>query len=276
MEAPVESGTGSTTFRRVRAGELGEFLRARRARIDPADVGFAAGAGRRRRTTGLRREELSSISGVAVSWLSKLEQGRAHAVSPDVLDALAHGLRLDAAERTHLFALAGFRAPPPGDLPAPLVTPALRALLVALEPNPAYVLDRAWNIVAWNAAEADLFPGVVSDEEDGVRNLLELVFLDEALARLMVDLDEERARLVSQVRAHAADWPDDPELADVIDRLVDASPAFASLWSAHEVAPFVTTLRVFDHPVHGRLELDHHRLAVLDQAGAQLVVYTRR
>lgn len=255
--------------------ELGEFLRARRARVDPAEVGFA-GAGRRRRTTGLRREELSSISGVAVSWLSKLEQGRAHAVSPDVLDALAHGLRLDATERAHLFTLAGFRAEP-GDLPAPRVTPALRALLSALEPNPAYVLDRAWNIVAWNAAEADLFPGVVSDDEQGgVRNLLELVFLDEALARLMVDLDEERARLVSQVRAHAADWPDDPELADVIERLLEASPAFASLWSAHDVASFVTTLRVFDHPVHGRLELDHHRLAVLDQAGAQLVVYTRR
>jgi len=253
----------------VRAIELGEFLRSRRERLDPAAAGFPTTD--RRRAPGLRREELSSIAGVAVSWLAKLEQGRAHAVSPDVLDALAHALRLDAAERSHLFALAGLRAEH-AVVPAPRVTPALRALLDALEPNPAYLLDRAWNIVAWNGAEARLFSGLVDHE--GTPNLLELVFTDDALARLMVDHDAECVRLVSQLRAHVVDWPGDPELGDVIERLEASSPRFAELWAAHDVAPFVTTRRVFAHPAMGRLELDHHRLAVLDQAGAQLVVYT--
>lgn len=253
----------------VRAADLGEFLRSRRAQVAPADVGFPATD--RRRSSGLRREELSSLAGVAVSWLAKLEQGRANAVSPDVLDALAHALRLDAAERSHLFTLAGFRADR-SDPPAPRVTQALRALLDALEPNPAYLLDRAWNIIAWNDAEARLFPGLLA--HDGVPNLLELVFGDAHLPRLMVDHNAECVRLVAQLRAHCADWPDDPELVDVIERLESSSPRFAELWAAHDVSPFVTTRRVFDHPTLGRLEFDHHRLAVLDQAGAQLVVYT--
>jgi len=269
MPSPAEGGTGRSTFAAVRAAEFGEFLRSRRARVRPADVGFPETD--RRRAPGLRREELSSLAGVAVSWVAKLEQGRASAVSPDVLDALAHALRLDPAERAHLFALAGLRTEP-GDTPAPRVTPALRALLDALEPNPAYLLDRAWNMVAWNRAEAELFPRLEAHE--GVPNLLELVFGDEELARLMVDLDAERDRLVAQLRAHRAEWPADPELGDVIERLVASSPAFAARWAAHDVAPFVSTRRVFDHPVRGRLVLDHHRLAVLDQAGAQLVVYT--
>lgn len=253
----------------MRASELGDFLRSRRDKVDPATVGFPSGE--RRRSSGLRREELSSLAGVAVSWLTKLEQGRARAVSPDVLDALAHALRLDAAERSHLFALAGLRAEhraPPG----PRVTPALRALLSALEPNPAYLLDRAWNIVAWNHAEADLFPSLARYES--TPNLIEMVFLDNELADLMADHDAECVRLVAQLRAHRTDWPDDPELTDMLERLVRASGRFAELWRAHDVAPFAATRRVFEHPRRGRMELDHHRLSVLDQPGLQLVVYT--
>lgn len=252
----------------MRAVELGEFLRSRRRRVDPSEVGFPVGD--RRRAPGLRREEVSSIAGVAVSWLAKLEQGRAHAVSADVLDALALALRLDAAERTHLFTLAGFH--PDRAAPAPRVTAALRALLDVLEPNPAYLLDRAWNIIAWNQAEAELFPSLVSYE--GTPNLIELVFGDPDLARLMVDHEAECVRMVAQLRAHHAAWPDDPELIDVIEGLEASSAAFAGLWGAQDVAPFVTTRRTFDHPRSGRVQLDHHRLAVLDQAGAQLVVYT--
>jgi hypothetical protein len=90
----------------------------------------------------------------------------------------------------------------------------------------------------------------------------------------MADHDDECVRLVAQLRAHRADWPDDPELADVVERLEASSPRFAGLWRAHDVAPFMTTRRLFDHPTRGRLAYDHHRLAVLDQAGAQLVAYT--
>ena len=144
----------------MRASELGEFLRSRRGRVDPTTAGFPAD---RRRSAGLRREELASHAGVTVSWLAKLEQGHAHAVSADVLGSLALALRLTDAERDHLFALAGFRVDDRRS--DEHVTDALRALLDELEPNPAYLLDRCWNIVAWNQAEAALFSGL-RDRDD--------------------------------------------------------------------------------------------------------------
>jgi transcriptional regulator with XRE-family HTH domain len=252
----------------VRAAELGEFLRSRRSRVDAVAAGFPA---EHRRAAGLRREELASLAGVTVSWLAKLEQGQAHGVSPDVLAALARGLQLSDAERAHLFALAGYRV---GETAADArVTAALRTLVDELEPNPAYVLDRAWDIVVWNDAEARLFPRLL-DHDDAVPNLLELVFLDDDLGRLMADRDDELVRLVAQFRLHVSDWPADERIDGLVARLRSASPRFAELWDAKDVSPFVTTRRVFDHPTAGRLELDHHRLAVLDQPGLQLVVYT--
>jgi transcriptional regulator with XRE-family HTH domain len=253
----------------MRAAELGAFLRTRRSRLSPTDIGLPGGD--RRRAPGLRREEVASVAGVAVSWLARLEQGRARSVSPDVLGALAAALRLDEVERAHLFALAGFRSESSGgDV---TVGAALRALLDALEPNPAYILDRGWNIVAWNEAEARLFPRLAEVEAP---NLLRLVFGDPDLARLMADHDEEMIRLVAQFRVHWTDWPDDPGLAMLVESLAASSPQFAALWAAEDVAPFVTTRRVFDHPEAGKLEFDHHRLAALDQPGVQVVVYTQR
>ncbi|MBV8960753.1 MAG: helix-turn-helix domain-containing protein, partial [Actinobacteria bacterium] len=206
----------------MRAAELGAFLRSRRGRLSPADVGLVAGPADRRRAPGLRREEVATMAGVAVSWLARLEQGRARSVSPEVLAALASALRLDDVERAHLFALAGFRVGASSSQPAPSsVTPALRTLLDALDPNPAYLLDRAWNIVAWNAAEAALFAGLAAYENgDAVPNLLELIFGDDDLVRLMVDHAEEQARLVAQFRVHCTDWPDDAEVRALVASLL--------------------------------------------------------
>lgn len=270
QEGSAGGATGSTTFGPVRAVELGEFLRSRRARLSPLDLGFPQSD--RRRAPGLRREELASTAGVTVSWLAKIEQGRAHSVSPDVLAALARALHLDGPELEHLFLLAGLR-PEHVEGGPPHVTTPLRTLLDELDPNPAYVLDRIWNIAAWNDAELALFPGL-RRYSDSPPNLLELVFGDAELAALMVDHDEEQVRLVAQFRRHRTGVPDEPELTALVARLAAASDQFRRLWHARDVAPFVTTRRVFDHPLAGRLEFDHHRLAVLDQPGAQLVVYT--
>lgn len=253
----------------MRAAELGAFLRSRRGRVDPTSRGFP---GTRRRTSGLRREELATLAGVTVSWLTKLEQGRAHSVSWEVLDALARALDLNEVERVHLFALAGYRIGEPSGGHAH-VTPGLRALLDELEPNPAYLLDRCWNIVAWNDAELRLFPRLEAVQA-APPNLLQLVFLDDDLNDLMADHELEQARLVSQFRAHCADWHDDRNIDLLVERLLMSSARFAELWEARDVAPFVSTRRGFDHPRAGRLELDHHRLQVLDQPGMQLVVYT--
>jgi hypothetical protein len=210
---------------------------------------------------------------VTVSWLTKLEQGRAQSVSKEVLDALADALLLDDTERSHLYALAGLRRERDGGAHRDTVTPALRALLDALEPNPAYILDRAWDVIAFNEAEAALFPALL-DYTGEPPNLLELVFCNGDLGKLMVDHDEEAARLVAQLRVHHTEWPGDRGLDDRVSRLVVESELFARLWAANDVAPFESTRREFDHPSAGRLEFDHHRFAILDQPGAQLVVYT--
>jgi len=218
-------------------------------------------------------------AGVTVSWLTKLEQGRAQSVSKEVLDALADALLLDDTERSHLYTLAGLRPEPDldrhgdRDTHGCTITPALGALLDALEPNPAYILDRAWDVVAFNEAEAALFPALLG-YTDAPANLLELVFCNEDLRDLMVDHDHEAARLVAQLRVHHTEWPRDRELHDRITRLVDESELFGRLWAANDVAPFESTRREFDHPTAGRLEFDHHRFAILDQPGTQLVVYT--
>lgn len=251
------------------SGELGAFLRSRRARLDPADLGFPTS---RRRTPGLRREELASLAGVTVSWLAKLEQGRAHGVSADVLEAIGRALRLDPTEQRHLLSLAGFQTTDVEAGPV-AVTAALQALVDQLHPSPAYLLDRAWYMVAWNEAEAALFPSLRNHTHD-TPHLLDLVFCDDDLSRLMADHDAELIRLVAQFRLHRAAWPNDPAIEAVVDRLTAQSGRFTQLWTAGDVAPFNTTRRIFDHPVAGRLELDHHRLAVLDQPGMQLVVYT--
>ena len=209
------------------------------------------------------------MAGVTVSWLARLEQGKANAVSAQVLDALSRALELDDIERDHLFALAGLRAEHQvrsiGDTSA-----SIAALLSALDPNPAYVLDLAWDMIAWNLAEERLFPPLAAAERP---NLLELVFGDERIRSLIVDHAEEAAQLVSQFRTHCTDWPDDPRIADLIDRLRATSVDFAQRWAAHDVAPLATTRRVFDHPLAGRLEFEHHRLELLDQPGTILVVF---
>lgn len=189
-----------------------------------------------------------------------------------MLQAIARALQLDPAEHGHLFALAGYRAEDAAVHAADL-TEALRTVVEGMQPNPAYLLDRAWNMVAWNAAEAALFPTIRS-YTDTTPNLLELVFCDAELAVLMADHDAELVRLVSQFRLHRADWPNDPAVDAVVDRLKKASPRFVALWEGGDVAPSVTTRRHFHHPIAGHVELDHHRLAVLDRPGMQVVIYT--
>lgn len=252
----------------VRSKELGEFLRSRRERAVPDDLGTQRT--NRRRAPGLRREEVAAAAGLTVSWLARLEQGRANAVSAQVLDALARALHLDETECEHLFALGGLRVDRHEAVPAD-VTAATDALLAALDPNPAYVLDRAWNMIAWNRAQQALFPLVAEDGPP--HNLLELIFGDFGLQTLLADYDTEAARLVSQYRVHCTRWPADPAIAAVVGRLQSTSADFARRWAAHDVAPFATTRRVFHHPRVGRLELDHHRLELLDQPGTMLVVY---
>ncbi|MDW3220277.1 MAG: helix-turn-helix transcriptional regulator [Acidimicrobiales bacterium] len=252
----------------MRSDELGDFLRSRRERLRPADVGLPPGSGRR--AEGLRREEVAVLSGVGVSWLTRLEQGRANRVSADVLDGLAGALRLTAPERAHLYDLADLH--PPAPVVAGQVGDESQQVLVrGLHPNPAYVLDHAWNLVCWNRAQAELFP--VIEERASPPNLLRLTLETESLRTFMTDWDDEVRRLASQFRLHLGRFPSDEGRA-LVDELRADHPAFDAAWRAREVAVFSPKVRRFDHPTTGEVALHHHRLALPDHPGWTVVVYT--
>jgi len=247
--------------------ELGHFLRSRRARIRPADVGLPTSGGRR--TEGLRREEVAVLANIGVSWLTRLEQGRANSVSPEVLSGLADALRLTRAERSHLFGLADVAAPSPA-VAGQTADAAQRTFVDGLEPNPAYVLDHAWNLVCWNRAEAALFP-VLDRVADA--NLLRLTLETPELRSFMTDWNEEVERLTRQFRLHIGRHPSD-EASTLVEALRSAHPEFAQAWGRHDVAVFSPQTRRFAHETEGELVFDHHRLLLPDHPGWSAVIYT--
>lgn len=256
----------------MRATELGDFLRTRRERLDPAAVGLPGGTNRR--TPGLRREEVAVLAGLGVSWLTRLEQGRANRVSAEVLNGLATALRLSGTERAHLFSLAGVRLATKAAESSP--TAGHRRLVDALNPNPAYLLDHHWNLVAWNTSEQELFP--LLREHCGTNpNLLRLFLEHRELQEFIDDWPVEVERLTRQFRAHMALFPSDT-LVELSVELRAKHKAFSDAWERHDVAPLAPKMRVINHPT-GRLSFDQHRLALPDLPGWQLVLFvpiTRR
>jgi transcriptional regulator with XRE-family HTH domain len=252
----------------MKAMDLGDFLRTRRERLQPGDVGLPMSTGRR--TAGLRREEVAVLANIGVSWLTRLEQGKANRVSGDVLAALAEALRLSVAERSHLFALAGVRAPVPTASGA-VLDHSHRTLVDGLVPNPAYILDHAWNLVCWNQAETRLFPVLAG--VNGIANLLRLTLDTSALRTFMTDWDEEVVRLTRQFRLHLTQYPSEEGTA-LVSELRAAHPEFDAAWGRHDVAVFSPQVRNFRHAVVGELVFDHHRLALPDHPGWSVVIYT--
>lgn len=252
----------------MRGEELGDFLRSRRERLTPESVGLPATAGRR--AAGLRREEVAVLAGVGVSWLTRLEQGRANRVSAEVLEGIAGALRLSGPERTHLFTLAGVRAPAPNVGLGP-ASAAHHRLVDGLHPNPAYVLDPAWNLACWNAAESALFPVLQSSPSDA--NLLRLLLETPELRRFMSDWAAEINRLTREFRLHVSQFPNEHAL-DLANDLRADHPEFAEAWERHDVAVFSPQTRSFRHDELGALVFDHHRLSLPDHPGWTVVLYT--
>ena len=227
----------------MRRNDLAEFLKARRAAVSPEDAGLPASP--RRRTPGLRREEVARLAGVSVSWYTWLEQGRPINASAEVLDSVARVLRLDPVERDHLFELAGHTThgvrATLGDATVP---EDLDALLDALEPAPGYVLGPRWEYLAWNRAQARLYPAIdtLADDE---RNLVWSVFARPEGRALIVDWEDEARRVLSQFRADITPHRDDPATEALVDRLQAASPEFAAWWPRHDVAGLTSRRRRF-------------------------------
>lgn len=250
--------------------DLAEFLRARRSALAPADVGLPAGG--RRRTPGLRREEVAILAGVSVSWYTWLEQGRPVNASRDVLTSLARALRLDPVETDHLLTLAGHPVAPSVRGRRPDLPEDLHLLLDALEPAPAYVLDPAWYFLATNTAQDRLFPAFHRLPANQ-RNLVWLVFADPDVRPMIVDWEPEARRVLSQFRAETTAIRDDPAVRDLVARLVAGCPEFAAWWPRHDVAGFESRLRTFQHPVAGRLRFRQQQLVPSGRPDLRVIVH---
>ncbi|MCK7625675.1 helix-turn-helix transcriptional regulator [Streptomyces sp. RS10V-4] len=257
---------------------LGDFLRTRRARLQPEDAGLVS-YGARRRVPGLRREELAQLAGVSVAYYTRLEQGQSHNASEGVLDALARALRLTPDEQTHLRELARpARAKRRPAVRPEKARPGMRQLLTAIGGVPAVALGPRFEILAWNGLGHALIAGHL-DPGSPYRpldrpNAQRLLFLDPHTRELYPDREEETRRAVAALRVTAGQRPDDQQLAELIGELSMKSTEFSALWSRHAVSNCTFGTKRFHHPLVGELTLDFEMLQTPDGSGQGVLVYT--
>lgn len=247
---------------------LAAFLRARRERLTPADARIHGGSSRRR-TPGLRREEVAQLCGLSPTWYTWLEQGREVSVSPPALARISEALHLTAAERTYLFELARKRDPEvnePGEAQA--LPPQLLAALEAIT-APAYVLDRNWMACGWNAPALHLFAQWLGGPE---RNLLRYVFLDSTAEHFICDWENRGRRLAAEFRADTAARSADREVSALVDELCRASPRFAEFWNDQSVLARDGGAREFNHPQEGRVRYEQVTFVPPARSGYKLVM----
>ena len=255
----------------MRKRELGAFLRSRRERLTPAEVGLPEGA--RRRTPGLRREELAMLAGVGATWCTWLEQGRDVKPSNEVLAALADALRLDPAERRHLYILAGRAPPNPRPTSIERVEAPLRHTLASLSTQPAYVMGRRSDVLAWNPAAAAVF-GDYGALQGDARNIMHLLFTDPSHRRLLVDWETLARVALGRFRAESARYIGDPDFERLIARLDAESPEFRAWWPQRDVTRQLSGVKKIRHPKAGAMTFEHMSLSIDDGSDMKLIVYT--
>jgi transcriptional regulator with XRE-family HTH domain len=254
--------------------ELGRFLRARRTRIRPGEVGLPTGTGYRR-TPGLRREELATLAGVSIDYYTRLERGRETRPSPAVVDALANALRLDDEEREYLHDLvaqAARRVPQSRAQPSRTVRPTVKLLLETIRPNPAYVVGRTNDLLAANPGGVRLLHGM-TDWPVRQRNTIRYTFLHPAARDLWPDWEQKAKGCVAQLRAVMGSDPDAPDLAALVGELIVKSPDFNRLWERYEIRAIGDGSKTFIHPVVGTMTLTHEVLNVNRAEGQRMVIY---
>ncbi|GAA3080524.1 helix-turn-helix transcriptional regulator [Pseudonocardia yunnanensis] len=252
--------------------ELGAFLKARRRQLVRTQLGLPPVVGKT--ASGVRREEISYLSGVSVTWYTWLEQGREIKPSRQVLDALARTLRLSATEHNYILSLAGYSAPQPVPEPDSHAAPApVQRLLEALGGFPAYAISPDWSISAWNAAYAALYRDL-SSIPTADRNLLWLIFTDPYVREMTPDWDRVSRSHLAQFRAEAGPRLGHPSCARLVKRLMEASEEFRAGWENHDIEGFSSRERLLRHPIVGDLHLEQHRLAPSDHPHVRLLIYT--
>ncbi|MFH8383508.1 helix-turn-helix transcriptional regulator [Kitasatospora sp. NPDC018058] len=248
---------------------LGDFLRSRRERLTPEAVGLPPG--RRRRTPGLRREEVAELAGIGIDWYIRLEQGRTVRPSPATVEALAGALRLDDTERAHLRAMA--RQPEPRPFDREHVPDATRRLVENLS-EPAYVTGRRRDLLAWNTAATELFTdfGRLPDEDRNV--LVYLLLAPQARQLFGPGWTEHAKHAVAQFRTTYDQWAHDPGFNDLVKRLLDNCPQFAEWWNQHDVIGSGAGCKTLHHPTMGRQSYHYATFQANEDPALKLAIYT--
>ncbi len=248
---------------------LGTFLRDRRTRMDPAALGFPQG---RRRTPGLRREEVAQRANISPTWYTWLEQGRGGAPSADVLDRIAAGLMLTEPEREHLYILGLGRPPEVRFKTVHDVTPRLQRVLDAFEVSPAIIKNATWDVIAWNRAAAAVLVDYAALPPEG-RNILRLMFADTRLRAAQEDWRSVARYVVGAFRADAMRAGASEEITRLAEELSQRSPEFEGLWRDHEVGAHVDGVKHIHHPQLGALKLEFSAFAVDGRPELAMVVH---
>jgi transcriptional regulator with XRE-family HTH domain len=249
---------------------LGSYLKDRRAKLDPAEFGIET---RRRRTPGLRREEVAQRANVSATWYTWLEQGRGGSPSSDVLDRLARALALTSAEREHLFLLAQHRPPEIRHQPFEPISAQLQRVLDAMTLSPAVLRTALWDVVGWNAAASVVMTdyALVPREE---RNILKLIFCNERVRGHMVNWERDARSAVASFRAEAIKAAPPEALQSMVDELSRKSPEFSAIWQDYDIQNYGAGTKHFRHEIAGDLMMEYSSFTVDGRPDLGLVVFT--
>lgn len=250
---------------------LAGFLRTRRARLSPAEVGLTTGS--RRRTPGLRREEVATLANVGISWYTALEQGREIRPSESVLNSLAATLRLNSDERQHLFLLAGYLDPVLNAIPDETISPALKQVVQDLAPNLAYILGYRWDYLAWNEPANQLWK-ISQGLKPYPCNLVWQLFTNPYIHALYPDWEKVAQNVVGGFRAESEKYPGDPQLNELIGALQEVSPLFSRWWQQHKVLGSFERSKNINHPLAGPVLFEQITFQLAAQPALKLIVYT--
>ena len=251
--------------------EFGDFLKTRRAKISPSQVGLPEGT--RRRTPGLRREEVASLSGIGLTWYTWIEQGRPMQVSAQVLESLARTLMLDEQETIHLYTLAR-QAPPTSSISYnESIDPMLQHVLDSLEYSPAMIMDARLNVIAWNKAASRLSfdYGKIDIYK---RNMLQIMFTNEEFKKAFTDWNSAAQSMVARFRTIYSKFTDDPWIEKLVNELRLESKEFDLLWSMHDVKTDDNRFKTIIHPVLGNLDFEETSYIIADNTNLRLNVFT--
>lgn len=251
--------------------ELADFLQAMRQRGSPEEFGFPSGA--RRRTQGLRREEVAQLASISATWYTWIEQGREINISSETLNRLAIALKLSKSERSYLFDMADRRDPLAHTIESDTAPEIIIKMLHHMH-FPAYIMGRTWDILAWNVYAAHLFSDWLNapDKNDRTPNLLRFVFLNANAKHFVVNWEMRARRLVAEFRADCRSRLEESTLKNLVNELTQGNPEFEHFWKQHDVLERQGGQREFNHPIHGLLIYQQVTMRPVEQEQLKLVL----